>query len=101
MIDANRVNKFGIKAAFGIPLSMKFDHVRLPKLNIIPPEIIIWNIVLLIKLFPGTGLFILLKILYFCTQYIMIKPPIANNEIIGCNDTKKQTNKYKLTISTY
>jgi hypothetical protein len=41
MIDANRVNKFGIKAAFGIPLSMKFDHVRLPKLNIIPPEIII------------------------------------------------------------
>ena len=31
----------------------------------------------------------------------MIKPPIANNEIIGCNGTKKQTNKYKLTISTY
>ena len=93
--------KFGTNAVFGMPPSIKFDQVKLPKQNIIAPKMVNWNIVSLIMLVPGTGLLILLKSVYFCTQYIIIKPKIANNEIIGCNETKKQVNKNKLTISEY
>lgn len=63
-----------------------------------PPARMICHIAILMRSVPGTGLCILLKIVYFWAQYINPIPKTANIGTIGCNGAKKQENKNKLTI---
>jgi|688.fasta_scaffold253387_1 hypothetical protein len=65
------------------------------------PRYISWYMAVLIVLLPGIGLLKRLYKQYFCAQYIISIPKNANTTITGCNETKKHTNKNKLTIYIY
>lgn len=90
-----------LNAVLGPPSANKLDHVKFPSENTSGPKYITWYIAVLTRSFPGNGLRCLLNNIYFCTQYIQIRPSNPNIAIIGWSDTKKQVNKYTLTGYIY